>query len=186
MLVRRPDGTVKTLARGFWRARGLALTPSGSLYLTTEANYYDHGNSGLLACIDPSTSKVTPVLQGLDYPQFPCATAKGRVFFVCNRDSWLVAYDPQYKPSRSQIRIVIEGQGFAISPGGWLRIPAQRLALNRKELYTDRGDPEHPQPGIFALPSVSPGHAIALRGHGGQRFPMTNPGTAQEAPPHWV
>lgn len=196
VLQRRPDGTVKTLATGFWRARGLALTPQGALYLTTEANFYDHGSSGLLVRLDTKTGKVTHALQGLDYPQFPCATPEGRVFFACNRDSWLVSFGPTPPtPKAPALRLTVDSLVIERRAGlpaqGWVRIPAEKLSLNRHELYTDRGDPEHPQPGIFALPTVrlstprgrGDSAVIALRGHGGQRFPMTHPGTAQEAPP---
>ena len=73
---------------------------------------------------------------------------------------------------------------------GWARIPAERLSLNPAELYTNRGDPEHPQPGLFELPWVSATAsrgstfvaALAVRGHVGTRYPQTDPGTAREAP----
>lgn len=74
---------------------------------------------------------------------------------------------------------------------GWVHVPAARLALPRDELYTDRGDPEHPQPGLFALPSVRARAAsgrvridtVCVRGRHGKRWPMTGVGTKDEAPP---
>jgi hypothetical protein len=203
----------------------LALADKGALYVTTEANRGDQGNSGLLVRLDLAGSG-PPVwsLAGLDYPQFPCVDAAGRVWFVLNRDSWLAAWDlscalrplpsPASLPPGSLLAVaggelvpagteprlrlevaghVLEG-GPKLAPGsrvlrGWLRLPVEAVPLSRGELYRDRGDPEHPQPGLFAVPPVilqatagtGTTTALAVRSHVGNRFPMTAIGTANEA-----
>jgi len=91
--VRRPDGTITVLASGFWRARGLALS-GAQLYLCTEANREDQGNSGLLVRIDTLTGAQETLLDKLDYPQFPAADAQGKIYFTLGRDNKLMRYDP--------------------------------------------------------------------------------------------
>jgi len=91
--VRRPDGTITVLAGGFWRARGIALS-GAQLYLCTEANREDHGNSGMLVRIDTVTGVQETLLDKLDYPQFPAADAQGRIYFTSGRDNKLMLYDP--------------------------------------------------------------------------------------------
>ena len=91
--VRRPDGRIKILAGSFWRARGMALSGT-QLYLCTESNREDHGNSGLLVRIDTLTGAQETILDKLDYPQFPAADAKGRIYFTLGRDNKLMRYDP--------------------------------------------------------------------------------------------
>jgi len=194
----RAGETPQEIAAGFWQARGTCLTAQG-LYVTTESNRGDQGNSGLLALVDLSSGRVRPVLSGLDYPQFPCADAAGRVWLNLNRDSWLARFDPR-PGSRREVAVQalvgtarLQGripENAAGTASGWLRLPAERLNLRREELYRDRGDPEHPQPGLFAVPAVSATvdglpaacQAIALRGHVGKRYPMSSPGTPAEAP----
>lgn len=91
--VRRPDGTISILGRGFWRARGLALSGT-QLYLCTEADREDHGNSGLLVRINTLTGAAETLIDHLDYPQFPAADAEGRIYFTLGRDNKLMRYDP--------------------------------------------------------------------------------------------
>jgi len=91
--VRRPDGTITVLASGFWRARGIALS-GAQLYLCTEANREDHGNSGMLVRIDTLTGAQETLLDKLDYPQFPAADAQGNIYFTLGRDNKLMLYDP--------------------------------------------------------------------------------------------
>lgn len=91
--VRRPDGTIGVLASGFWRARGLALSGT-QLYLCTEADREDHGNSGLLVRINTLTGQTETLIDHLDYPQFPSADAEGRIYFTLGRDNKLMRYDP--------------------------------------------------------------------------------------------
>ena len=91
--VRRPDGTISVLASGFWRARGLALSGT-QLYLCTEADREDHGNSGLLVRINTLTGKSETLIDNLDYPQFPSADVEGRIYFTLGRDNKLMRYDP--------------------------------------------------------------------------------------------
>lgn len=188
----------REIASGLWQARGACITAAG-LYVTTESNRGDQGNSGLLALIELPSGRMRAVLTGLDYPQFPGADAAGRVWLNLNRDSWLANFDPQptcrgtiavqarVGPQRFRSRIARFADGRA---AGWLRIPARRLDLSGEELYRDRGDPEHPQPGLFALPSAAATldgrwadcRVVALRGHAGKRYPMSNPGSPNEAP----
>lgn len=91
--VRRPDGTITVLAGGFWRARGIALS-GAQLYLCTEADREDHGNSGLLVHINTLTGVTETLIDNLDYPQFPAADAQGRIYFTLGRDNKLMRYDP--------------------------------------------------------------------------------------------
>jgi len=91
--VRRPDGTIHVLAGGFWRARGIALSGT-QLYLCTESNREDQGNSGLLVRIDTLTGAQETLIDKLDYPQFPAADAQGRISFTLGRDNKLMLYDP--------------------------------------------------------------------------------------------
>ena len=91
--VRRPDGTISVLASGFWRARGLALSGT-QLYLCTEADREDHGNSGLLVRINTLTGETETLIDNLDYPQFPSADVEGRIYFTLGRDNKLMRYDP--------------------------------------------------------------------------------------------
>jgi len=91
--VRRPDGTINVLASGFWRARGIALS-GAQLYLCTEANREDHGNSGRLVRIDTLTGALKTLIDKLDYPQFPSADAQERIYFTLGRDNKLMLYDP--------------------------------------------------------------------------------------------
>jgi sugar lactone lactonase YvrE len=123
--VRRPDGTITVLASGFWRARGLALSGT-QLYLCTEANREDHGNSGLLVRIDTLTGAQETLLAKLDYPQFPATDAQGRVYFTLGRDNKLMRYDPAslFKvvpcPAPEVQRALVRGGHitWAPSPGG--------------------------------------------------------------------
>jgi sugar lactone lactonase YvrE len=91
--VRRPDGSISILASGFWRARGIALSGT-ELYLCTESNREDHGNSGLLVRINALTGVAETLIDHLDYPQFPAADAQGRIYFTLGRDNKLMRYDP--------------------------------------------------------------------------------------------
>jgi len=91
--VLRTDGTIRILASGFWRARGLALSGT-QLYLCTEADREDHGNSGLLVRINTLTGTAETLIDHLDYPQFPAADAQGRIYFTLGRDNKLMRYDP--------------------------------------------------------------------------------------------
>jgi hypothetical protein len=91
------NGTITLLmsALATGRGRGLALDePNGCLYLCSEADLEDHGNSGRLIRYRISDGTWTHVLEGLDYPQFPCKGSDGRIYFTLARDDWLAAYDP--------------------------------------------------------------------------------------------
>ncbi|GAA3603506.1 T9SS type A sorting domain-containing protein [Flavivirga amylovorans] len=93
---RATNGTISTvLSSGIWRSRGLAIDNADEfLYLCTEADQSDHGNTGLLVKIRLSNGLATNALQGIDYPQFPSIGADGNVYFTLTRDSWLAMYDP--------------------------------------------------------------------------------------------
>lgn len=109
--VLRPSGSVEKVAEGFWRARGIAIAASGDLYLATEANAWDQGNSGVLFRIAPD-GNTEAIAKGLDYPQFPAVGKDGTVYFTLARDNLLVSYDP-----RSQF-IVTPWPGHASITGG--------------------------------------------------------------------
>ena len=72
---------------------------------------------------------------------------------------------------------------------GYIDVPANRFDLNTSPLHNNF-DSEHPSPGIFELPSVQAKCAsgtitvqvLPLRRHQGQRWPMQNAGTSNEAP----
>jgi hypothetical protein len=219
------NGIITTVATNFWRARGLVINAANDyLYVCTESDRADHGNSGLLLKIKISDGSMTNALQGIDYPQFPSTGKDGRIFFAMTRDSWIGAYDPNATtiaapwPADTTLKTGLSGGNWsttgpgnilnlnlnnqvtmngkihaAISGGtvyGWVRIPANKFNLNLNELYTNRCDPEHPAPGLFQLPSITYKiasgscviSALAVRGHVGQRWPMTNPGTCTESP----
>ncbi len=91
--VRKPDGNITILASGFWRARGITLSGT-QLYLCSESNLEDQGNSGLLVRIDSLTGAQETLLDKLDYPQFPAADAKGKIYFTLARDNKLMLYNP--------------------------------------------------------------------------------------------
>ena len=91
--VRKPDGTISTLAEGFWRARGLALH-EGILYLCTESNREDHGNAGQLISICTKTGSKKVLIDSLDYPQFPSVGCDGKIYFTLGRDNVLAVCDP--------------------------------------------------------------------------------------------
>ncbi len=144
--VRRPTGEVAVLAKGFWRARGLALQGS-NLYLCTESNRADHGNAGLLVRIDSATGVAETLLDDLDYPQFPAASAAGPVYFTLGRDNRLVSYDaaapfregeaPPRGGAKSRVRggrLVWEESGAGIG----FALRAQKCVL-RGRLLPDAG-----------------------------------------------
>ncbi len=221
--VRRPDGTINVLAGGFWRARGIALSGT-QLYLCTESNREDHGNSGLLVRIDTLTGAQETLLDKLDYPQFPAADAEGRIYFTLGRDNKLMRYDSASpfqvvsSPAPDVQRAIVrgghitwtqsnDGTSFSVqfqnrtlqgslhpdesasSMDGYIDVPANRFDLNTSPLHNNF-DSEHPSPGIFELPSVQAKCAsgtitvqvLPLRRHQGQRWPMQNAGTSNEAP----
>lgn len=91
--VKRPNGEISVLARGFWRARGMALH-GNSLYLCCESNREDQGNAGQLVRIDTTTSDREILLDRLDYPQFPAASPDGGIYFTLGRDNRLMVFNP--------------------------------------------------------------------------------------------
>lgn len=93
--VKRVDGGLETVASPFWRARGLALHPSGSLILACEANAWDQSDSGSLFRITPETGKTERILGGIGYPQFPTVTPGGKIYVTLNMDDLLVCCDPE-------------------------------------------------------------------------------------------
>jgi hypothetical protein len=91
------NGTITILmsALSTGRGRGIALDePNGCLYICSEADMEDHGNSGKLIRYQISDGTWTNVLYGLDYPQFPCKGIDGRIYFSLAREDWLAAYNP--------------------------------------------------------------------------------------------
>jgi hypothetical protein len=91
--VRRPDGQITVLNKGFWRLRGIALH-GHNLYACSEANREDHGNSGQLVRIDTTNGNEEILFNRLDYPQFPAASPDGKIYFTLGRDNRLVSYHP--------------------------------------------------------------------------------------------
>lgn len=120
--VRRPDGTITVLAGGFWRARGIALS-GAHLYLCTEADREDHGNSGLLVRIDTLSGKQETLVEKLDYPQFPAADAQGKIYFTLARDNKLMLYDPA-SPFRVAAAPASEVQRAAVRGGHIQWVPS--------------------------------------------------------------
>lgn len=117
--VRNTNGTESVLATNFWRARGLVYRPTnGKLYLCTEANKADQGNSGLLVEIDPASGAATNVLEGIDYPQFPSLGADGKIYFSQTRESWVSCYNPNHDtsltnwPTDTNILVAASGGSF--------------------------------------------------------------------------
>ena len=146
--VKRPNGEVVTLSKGFWRARGLALHDR-ILYLCSESDREDHGNAGQLVRIDTMTGSQEILLDRLDYPQFPAVSSTGTVYFTLARDNRLVAYDPAApfrklptpsdKVTRSSVRggSVIWGKAPSGIP---FTIRAQSVSLTGS-LQPDRDEP---------------------------------------------
>jgi len=100
---RKPNGTISTLVNsGIWRSRGLVIDSANEfLYLCTEADQEDHGNSGLLAKIKISDGTLTNELEGIDYPQFPSLGLDGNIYFTLTRENWLAMYNPNVTTSIS-------------------------------------------------------------------------------------
>lgn len=92
---RATNGTITTILNtGIWRCRGLVINGSNDyLYLCTEADQADHGNSGYLAKIRISDGTWTKALEGIDYPQFPSLGPDGNVYFSLTRENWVVKYN---------------------------------------------------------------------------------------------
>lgn len=110
----RSGGTREIVASGFWRARGLALHPGGDLYLVTEANVWDQGNSGWIVRLDPKSGDQQVVLSGFDYPQFPSIGADGKLHVTMGRDNKLVFFDPE----QSFTEGVIANAGLKVAVAG--------------------------------------------------------------------
>lgn len=114
---RATDGTISTLVdSGIWRSRGIVIDSTNeNLYLCTEADQEDHGNSGLLVKIKIADSTKTNVLEGIDYPQFPSIDSDDNIYFSQTRDSWLSKFDPNSTTSvndwsqNSNVKIGISG-----------------------------------------------------------------------------
>lgn len=156
--VRRPDGTITVLAGGFWRARGIALS-GAQLYLCTEANREDHGNSGMLVRIDTVTGAQETLLDKLDYPQFPAADAQGRIYFTSGRDNKLMLYDPASpfqivsNPAPDVQRAIVRGGHITWTPldgGTSLSIQSQNRTLHGS-LHLDES--AEPMDGYLEVPA---------------------------------
>ncbi len=126
------NGTVSVLMSDLatGRGRGIALDEaSGNIYICSEADMEDHGNSGMLIRYQIATGTWTKVLKGLDYPQFPCKGGDGRIYFTLAREDWLVAYDPASTTIEGvwpgTTNVVVGMSGGAWGPG----ISGSRLQL---------------------------------------------------------
>ena len=124
--VRETNGVIHPFASGFSRGRGLALHPSGDLYAASEANVWDNGNSGVLFKI-ATNGVVTPVLTGIDYPQFPAIGSDGKVYFGLGRDLQLACYDPRHSFTPQVISspagLALTAEGATWGPGAGLNYP---------------------------------------------------------------
>ena len=127
------NGTVTTLISdiAIGRARGIVLDEvNGYIYICSEADMEDHGNSGMLIRYQISNGTWTKVVNGLDYPQFPCKGEDGQIYFTLAREDWLVAYDPTAAtgestwPTDSNIKIGVSGGTWGTNAIG------NRLKLN--------------------------------------------------------
>ena len=117
---RATNGTITTLVNtNIWRCRGLIINSANDyLYLCTEADQADHGNSGLLAKIKISDGTWTKALEGIDYPQFPSVASNGNIYFTLTRESWLAMYNPTATTTESNW----SGNGdvkIGVSEGTW-------------------------------------------------------------------
>ncbi len=128
---RATNGTITTLVNtDIWRCRGLVINSTNDyLFLCTEADQDDHGNSGLLAKIKISDGSFTKVLEGIDYPQFPSIGSSGNVYFTMTRDNWLAMYNTTATTTQSSwsgnssVKIgVSEGQWSSGGAGASLTI----------------------------------------------------------------
>lgn len=120
--LRATNGSISLLAGGFARARGVALHPDGSLYVITEANVWDNGNSGVLAKI-ATNGIVTQVVKGIDYAQFPAIGTNGILYVTSARDSKLLAYNPAQNFSSQSISqpgvtLIADGASWQAASGG--------------------------------------------------------------------
>lgn len=183
--VLKSNGEREVIASGFWRARGLALHPSGDVYLATETNAWDQGNSGLLVWVRPDRT-VERVITGWDYPQFSAIGPDGRVYVTAARDDKLVSFDPDHVFSEVEndpdgIMIAVEKGQWSENPGGGTAVEIQvgrltkngsiqldsgvksvsmwvRIPADQVQLSLRKLDyhtPERPTPGIFELPKAS-------------------------------
>jgi|GEM_PF-3252693 len=116
--VKQPDGTIRLIADGFWRARGLALDANGVLYLTTEANAWDHSDSGLIVRIQ-TDGTVERIVQGINYPQFPALHPNGKLYVTMAMDDLLVSGDPNQEYARMDWDAVGDVEVYT-SNGQWL------------------------------------------------------------------
>lgn len=119
---RAASGEIVMVARGFWRARGLALDePRGLIYVANEANAWDQGSSGCLSQIELVSGNVKKVAIGLDYPQYPALEqATGRVFVPLALHDMLVVWDPRLTSALSPVKgiRVWEEHGISASING--------------------------------------------------------------------
>ncbi|MEI8290630.1 MAG: hypothetical protein WCH99_14270 [Verrucomicrobiota bacterium] len=120
--MRATNGTISLLAGGFARARGVALHPDGSLYVITEANVWDNGNSGELAKI-ATNGTVTQVVKGIDYAQFPGIGTNGILYVTSARDSKLLSYNPaqnfsSQSISQPSVTLIADGANWQAASGG--------------------------------------------------------------------
>ena len=119
---RAGSGAVELLAEGFWRCRGLALhESSGVLYIANEANAWDQASSGAIHALDIATRKVTRVLQGLDYPQYPSVSPSGMLFVSLALHNMVVMYDPRSPAGRFTNTVVddaLHESGVVVSAQG--------------------------------------------------------------------
>ena len=121
--VRATNGVISLVAGGFARARGVALHPDGSLYVITEANVWDNGNSGVLVKI-ATNGVATQVVKGIDYAQFPAIGTNGILYVTSARDNKLLAYDSAHNFSgqsnpKPGVTLIAEGATWQTGSGNY-------------------------------------------------------------------
>ena len=79
-------------AERFWRARGLALQPDGSLLISNEANAWDQGNSSAVTELGTDGS-LNVTTAGMDYSTFIASGGQDQFFSDLAHDGYLVGFD---------------------------------------------------------------------------------------------
>ena len=116
-----PDGTYRVIADGFWRARGISVDFHGNIYLVTEANAWDQGNSGLIVRVKKGGEQEV-LLSGIDYPEFPTIGKDGQLYVTLGRDNKLVSFNPQHRfnyqtTNSPDFKMAVENAEWQITSG---------------------------------------------------------------------
>lgn len=136
------DGKAVTVAGGdtqyFWRSRGLTVDDKGYLYLISESNAWDNGNSSLFARFNPGQRSVQNVMAGLDFATYSAYGKDGRFYMPLARDDYLVAYsekaaaafaEQNWSSQDADIRVSTYGGSFVPSASGNATLEIGSLTL---------------------------------------------------------